>query len=79
MEASNESSDAEMDAAWELVTEPPATIAGAAALIRYALDYKISDLTWPEVEEGDFDDFASALLVCLGECLNSAISAGTVS
>jgi hypothetical protein len=78
-EASNKSNDAEIDAAWELVTEPPATIAGAAALITYVLDYKISDLTWPEVEVGNLDDFASALLVVVGECLDSVLSAGAVS
>jgi hypothetical protein len=73
--ASGESSDAETDAAWSLVEEPPTTVTGAAALAAYALGYKLSDVPWPEDAEGSSDDFAAALL----GSLYSALSSGAVS
>jgi hypothetical protein len=67
------SSDAEIDAAWALVAEPPATIAGAGALAAYALEYK-GDYSWPDQDDRS-DDFAGALL----RSLSGALSARAVS
>lgn len=41
----------------------------------YALGYKLSDVSWPEDEDGSSDDFAAALL----RSLYSALSDGIVS
>jgi hypothetical protein len=71
--ASGESSDAETDAAWSLVEEPPTTVTGAAALAAYALGYKLSDVPWPEDAEGSSDDFAAALMRSLYSTLSAAV------
>jgi hypothetical protein len=67
-EKSCETSDAEIEAAWELVAEPPTTIAGAAALAAYALEYH-RDYLWPNDENRDTGDFAAALLRSLHSTL----------
>jgi hypothetical protein len=72
--ASDESGDAERAAAWDLVEEPATTITGAAALAAYALAYKLSDITWPEDDDGSSDDFAAALLRSLHSTLSGAVS-----
>ena len=66
------SSNAEIGAAMALVADPPTTLAGAAALTAYALEYKLSDLSWPDTGP---DDFAAALL----RSLNSTLSGGAMS
>jgi hypothetical protein len=73
--ASGETADAETEAAWSLVEEPPTTVTGAAALAAYAIGYKLSDVPWPEDAEGESDDFAAALL----RSLYGALSGGAVS
>jgi hypothetical protein len=62
-EITSETSQAEIDAAWGLVDEPPTTIAGAAALVAYALANKLSDISWPpdRPKYGVGDDFSAAL------------------
>jgi hypothetical protein len=82
-ETCNKSSEAESAAAWALIGEPAVTVAGAAALAAYALEYKLSDISWPpnpdheEGQEGrgEFDDYATALL----RSLKSTLSVGAVS
>jgi hypothetical protein len=73
-EKSCETSDAEIEAAWQLVAEPPTTIAGAAALVAYALGYH-RDYLWPDDKEDSHNDFAVALL----RSLHSALRGEAVS
>ncbi len=65
------SANAEIDAAWGLVAKPPTTLAGAAALAAYTLEYKLSDLSFPDTS----GDFAAALL----RSLHSAMIGEAVS
>jgi hypothetical protein len=66
----DKTSAAEVAAAWALVAEPPATIAGAAALAGYVPEYE-SVLSLPD----DPDEWLRALLASV----HSALSGGAVS
>ena len=66
----DKTSDAEIAAAWALVAEPPATIAGAAALAAYPPEYKSTMLLPDKPEEW---------LLALLASINSALSAEAVS
>ncbi|MGB9367348.1 MAG: hypothetical protein WCE79_15175 [Xanthobacteraceae bacterium] len=50
LDAHNTAIDAETGAAWVIAHAQPATIMGAAALLRYAADYEAQGDAWPDAE-----------------------------
>ena len=67
LDAHNAAIDAETAAAWVIAHTQPATIAGAAALLRYAADYEERGDTWPDAEgdEGWHAAFHGSLAAAL--------------